>query len=124
MFIYSIIIPHKNCPDLLRRCVDSIPEREDVQIIVVDDNSDEGKKQSLKEFKNLQVVLLDSSQSKSAGRARNVGISTLAAEEKIRQRISQVKEVLVNVRSGLLPLDDDNGTFRDALAVWLQALNE
>ncbi|KAA6318757.1 hypothetical protein EZS27_031273 [termite gut metagenome] len=25
---YSIIIPHKNIPDLLRRCLNSIPRRE------------------------------------------------------------------------------------------------
>ncbi|MBO5613532.1 MAG: glycosyltransferase family 2 protein [Prevotella sp.] len=71
---YSFIIPHKNCPDLLQRCVDSIPERDDVQVIVVDDNSDEGKKPALKEHKNMQVILLDASQSKGAGRARNVGL--------------------------------------------------
>ena len=71
---YSFIIPHKNCPDLLQRCVDSIPERDDVQVIVVDDNSDEGKKPALKERKNLQVVLLDAEHSKGAGRARNVGM--------------------------------------------------
>ena len=73
-FNYSFIIPHKNCPDLLQRCVDSIPERDDVQVIVVDDNSDEGKKPALKERKNLQVILLDAEHSKGAGRARNVGL--------------------------------------------------
>ena len=36
---FSIIIPHKNIPSLLQRCLDSIPKRDDVQIIVVDDNS-------------------------------------------------------------------------------------
>ena len=57
--------------------------------------------------------------------ADHVGISTLVAEEKIRKKISQmVKEMLAEGRSGLLPLDDDNGAFRDALAVWLRALNE
>lgn len=71
---YSFIIPHKNCPDLLQRCVDSIPERDDVQVVVVDDNSEEGKKPTLKERKNLQVILLDASRSKGAGRARNVGL--------------------------------------------------
>lgn len=74
MYNYSFIIPHKNCPDLLQRCVDSIPERDDVQVIVVDDNSEEGKKPSLKERKNLQVILLDATNSKGAGRARNVGL--------------------------------------------------
>ena len=44
MIVYSFIIPHKNCPVLLNRCLDSIPIRDDVQIIVVDDNSDVDKK--------------------------------------------------------------------------------
>lgn len=43
MINYSIIIPHKNTPDLLQYCLDSIPVREDVQVIVVDDNSDADK---------------------------------------------------------------------------------
>ena len=37
--VYSIIIPHQNMPALLQRCLDSVPERDDVQVIVVDDNS-------------------------------------------------------------------------------------
>jgi len=36
---FSIIIPHKNIPDLLMRCLKSIPVSEDIQLIVVDDNS-------------------------------------------------------------------------------------
>ena len=75
MINYSFIIPHKNCPGLLQRCVDSIPERDDVQVIVVDDNSEEGKKPSLKERKNIQVILLDATQAKGAGRARNLGLT-------------------------------------------------
>ena len=39
-FSYSIIIPHKNTPKFLQRCLDSIPQREDLEVIVVDDNSD------------------------------------------------------------------------------------
>lgn len=35
----SIIIAHKNIPDLLVRCLASIPPRKDIQLIVVDDNS-------------------------------------------------------------------------------------
>ena len=37
---YSIIIPHKNSTVLLERCLKSIPCRKDVQVIVVDDNSE------------------------------------------------------------------------------------
>jgi glycosyltransferase involved in cell wall biosynthesis len=40
---FSIIIPHKNTPELLQRCLASIPKREDIQIIVIDDNSDNTK---------------------------------------------------------------------------------
>lgn len=71
---YSFIIPHKNCPELLKQCVDSIPIREDVQIIVVDDNSDCDKKPLLPERKGLKIIFLDAKQSKGAGRARNIGI--------------------------------------------------
>ncbi len=43
MYNYSIIIPHKNIPELLERCLASIPQRDDTEIIVIDDNSDPGK---------------------------------------------------------------------------------
>ena len=72
-YSFSFIIPHKNCPDLLNRCLDSIPERDDVQIIVVDDNSDVDKKPSINR-KDVVLVLLDAEHSKGAGRARNVGL--------------------------------------------------
>ena len=36
---FSIIIPHKEIPDLLMRCLRPIPVSEDIQVIVVDDNS-------------------------------------------------------------------------------------
>jgi len=37
--LFTIIIPHKDIPDLLIRCLKSIPVSEDIQVIVVDDNS-------------------------------------------------------------------------------------
>lgn len=40
MINYTFIIPHKDIPDLLRRCVSSIPRRDDIEIIIVDDASD------------------------------------------------------------------------------------
>ena len=39
MILYSIIIPHYNSPDLLLRLLKTIPVREDLEVIVVDDNS-------------------------------------------------------------------------------------
>ena len=37
--LFSVIIPHYDIPDLLMRCLKSIPVSEDIQVIVVDDNS-------------------------------------------------------------------------------------
>ena len=37
---YSIIIPHKDRPTLLARLLESIPSRDDIEVIVVDDASE------------------------------------------------------------------------------------
>ena len=71
--LYSFIIPHKNNPILLNRCLDSIPERNDIQIIVVDDNSDSELLPQIKR-NGVNVVYLEESESRGAGRARNVGL--------------------------------------------------
>lgn len=73
MINYSFITPHKNSPELLMRYIDSIPERDDIEIIVVDDNSDDDKKPVINRM-NLKVICLDASQSNGAGHARNVGL--------------------------------------------------
>ena len=71
--LYSFIVPHKNTPDLLNRCINSIPSREDIQIIVVDDNSEFDKKPNINR-EGVEVVLLDVQHSNGAGHARNVGL--------------------------------------------------
>ena len=73
---YSFIIPHKNTPDLLQKCLDSIPRRDDVQIIVVDDNSDEDKV-DFSSFPGLDdptVEVYLTKEGRGAGYARNVGL--------------------------------------------------
>lgn len=79
---YSIIIPHKNIPDLLQRCLDSIPKRDDVQIIIVDDNSD-SEKVDFEHFPGINhsntEVYFDKT-GRGAGRARNVGIEHAKGE--------------------------------------------
>lgn len=74
---YSIIIPHHNIPHLLDRCLQSIPIREDVQIIVVDDCSDT---LFLKKVKALEeqyptAMFIYSSENGGGGKARNIGMS-------------------------------------------------
>ena len=74
---YSIIIPHKNIPDLLRRCLDSIPRRDDVQIIVVDDNSDPAIV-DFEHFPGLNdpfIEVVFTKEGKGGGYARNVGLT-------------------------------------------------
>ena len=73
---YSIIIPHKNNVPLLARCLESIPKRDDVQIIVVDDNSDPVFIDSMcfpgKGKEN--VFIYFTKEGRGAGYARNVGL--------------------------------------------------
>ena len=76
MINYSILIPHKNQPLLLQKCINSVPLRDDVQIIVVDDNSDP----EIVDFNNFpgkdnpMVEVYFTKEGKGAGYARNVGL--------------------------------------------------
>ena len=77
MFTYSIVIPHKNCVPLLQRCLESIPQRNDIQVIVVDDVSDlsESERALMESFANDRTKVVFLTQTKFAGGARNVGLS-------------------------------------------------
>ena len=73
---FSIIIPHKNTPILLQRCLDSIPRRDDIQIIIVDDNSDY-KTVNFENFPGINDSFAETiflKESKGAGFARNEGL--------------------------------------------------
>lgn len=73
---FSIIIPHKNIPALLQSCIDSIPHRDDLEIIVIDDNSDP----KIVDFSHFpgsdrdDVFIIMDKNGKGAGGARNLGI--------------------------------------------------
>lgn len=73
---YSIIIPHHNLPHLLKRCLSSIPQREDLQIIVVDDKSDEQYREELHRVETVfpYVSFCYQDECHGAGKARNVGL--------------------------------------------------
>ena len=74
---FTFIIPHYNTPHLLLRCLNSIPSREDIQIIVIDDCSPDTP-ELIKITKQIQQIpyieFYRTPQSGSAGRARNIGI--------------------------------------------------
>lgn len=72
----SVIIPHRNIPELLRRCLGSIPKRNDLQIIVVDDCSEESVVRFITDIKKTNRIELYSTTSPSGGgTARNIGLS-------------------------------------------------
>ena len=75
-YTYTIIIPHKNIPLLLQRCLDSIPLRQDIQVVIVDDNSSP----AVVDFDNFpgserkDTEIIHTSESKGAGYVRNCGL--------------------------------------------------
>ena len=74
--MFSIIIPHKDIPDLLVRCLRSIPVSEDIQVIVVDDNST-GADTYLGKYPELSrpyQEFIRTTKGGGAGYARNVGL--------------------------------------------------
>ena len=74
---YSIIIPHKDSAELLAYCLSSIPVREDVQVIVVDDNSDPQKVdfEHFPKWEGKHYEYYLTKEGKGAGYARNVGLN-------------------------------------------------
>ena len=79
MINYTIIIPHKNTPDLLQRCINSIPIRDDLQIIIIDDNSDP----TIVDFNNFpgnnrqNTKIIFNKDGLGAGNARNKGLEAI-----------------------------------------------
>lgn len=71
---YSIIIPHKNSIQLLFRCLNSIPQRDDIEVIVIDDHSsdNEGLKRIVALYPRVELYI---NEGYGAGGARNTGLS-------------------------------------------------
>lgn len=75
----SIIIPHYNSVSTLTKLINTIPNLEDIQIIVVDDHSDENQKIELLKLKEQEasrnlMILNNSHNKKGAGACRNIGL--------------------------------------------------
>lgn len=80
-FKYSLIIPHYNIPNLLRRLLSTVPRREDLQVIVVDDCSTE----NLRELENLKkdynwIEWYSTVTNGGGGKARNIGLQHAKGE--------------------------------------------
>lgn len=79
MISYSIIIPHHNTPDLLSRLLNSIPQRDDIEIIIVDDNSDFDKRANVSRY-DVKSFYIDKNSTRGAGHARNIGMEHARGE--------------------------------------------
>lgn len=76
-FNLTIIIPHYNTPDLLEKLICSIPEQEDIQTIVVDDNStkENEKYEQIKRNYGYRIEFYQNNTGiQSAGSCRNIGL--------------------------------------------------
>ena len=76
MYNFTIIIPHKDIPQLLQRCLNTIPQRDDIQIVIVDDNSHLTNEEfaSFPGLERLNTEVIFTKEGRGAGFARNVGL--------------------------------------------------
>lgn len=76
-FLLSIVIPHYNSPRKLKRLLDTIPIYKEIQVIVIDDISNEEKDEYIRikeEYKDKVEFYDNLVENKSAGGARNIGL--------------------------------------------------
>lgn len=73
-YTYSVIIPHYQSIKLLKRLLLSIPERHDIQVLVIDDNSSQDIQQQLLSLKHLNLTIYLQQENHGAGNARNLGL--------------------------------------------------
>jgi len=78
----SIIIPHYNSWDKLKELLETIPDNDKIEVIVVDDHSKDNNKQIMNmknRFPNFNIIINDNNK-KGAGAARNVGLRYATGE--------------------------------------------
>lgn len=71
---FTIIIPFRDKMDLLEKAVSTIPDREDIQVVVIDNSVKSMEGQFHHSKKSLGLQYLTSDPTKGAGHARNVGL--------------------------------------------------
>lgn len=71
---YSIIVPYHDKFDLFVKAVESIPDREDIQIIIADNATEPLFKEQIPSKSKATITYTIASPTKGAGAARNVGL--------------------------------------------------
>lgn len=79
---YTLVIPHHDQPLLLKRLLQSLPPRDDLQVVVVDDGSERASVIQLEAFRqsfpSVEFLLLPCN--RGAGAARNEGVKRAKGE--------------------------------------------
>ncbi|MBR7887577.1 glycosyltransferase family 2 protein [Marinomonas sp. A79] len=79
--MYSIVIPHYNCIVGLESLILSIPARSEIEIIIVDDNSNCSVENIIDEFSNHNIfIYTNDSGVKGAGACRNIGLNAASGK--------------------------------------------
>ena len=119
MYTYTIIIPHRNIPKLLQRCLDSIPQREDLHVIVVDDNSDADKVDFnlFPGYDRNDVELIFTKEGKGAGYARNVGLEHANSEKVLFADADDFFNYCINDILDEYKKDDSDIVFFDIISI-------
>lgn len=79
----SVIIPAYNADKWIRQCLESIPKRDDIEIIVVNDGSTDktmGYLKNYKAFRYKNLIIIDYGSNKGVSYARNAGIEASSGE--------------------------------------------
>ena len=79
----SVVVPVFNQEKLVIKCLESIPKRDDIEIIVVNDGSTDktmGYLKNYKHFRYKDLILIDFDENKGVSHARNAGLEASVGE--------------------------------------------
>ena len=79
-FNYSIVIPFRDSIEQLSIALKSIPDREDIQVIVVDNSKVLFDKDQYPKYNKVQLTIASSKYGAGAGCARNVGLKLVRGQ--------------------------------------------
>ncbi len=81
MISYSIIIPYRDNYTMLLTALNSIPDRKDIQVIIVDNSVEPLVDEKYPKKEKAEILMMRSDPTKGAGHARNVGLSGVKGQQ-------------------------------------------
>lgn len=102
----SVIIPLYNQEELVKKGLDSIPEREDIEIIVIDDCSTDNSVKTVEDYRNScgkKIIILRNERNRGVGYTVNRGFDTARGEYVLQ--LDSDGDYLVGLENGMNYLD-------------------